>query len=843
MSEIHDQQFETNSEEHRKYIQALLALHQNSLELHGQFELQKLLEHTTQQAAALVGTNSGGLYLFDETRNDLELVVSHNGPQDHHGIRMVLGEGVAGRVARTLQPLFIEDYSLWEGQIAVWKGVIKSVAAVPLVWQGQLIGVMTASELQKIRSFSSLEIDLLQLFADQAASAIYNARLRRSLEDSEARYRSIIDSTLMSVFIIQDGTIVYVNDHACKISGFAREEIIGKAALEFVAPSNKPEIQEKLANVRTMQTGQIHHATARTLHKEGHHLDVEFYSQWITLAGKPTLVGTAVDVTAQRNIERLRQRLTEIGRKILTMTDLSQILKDVAEAIVAHTSFRIAGISVYDQPALATETKGYRIADFYCAGITPVQEAQGRELIRSNLFVPHHKIIQQGLRIGLDSYYVSPSQIPEITQGIATVFSDSSEWGPHDTLYVVLKHEEEIWGRISLADPVHGRLPTAQELEPLEALANLAAIAIEKAEHWSELDRALSRVRLLNRTLKAINESLTLEEILSTIIKSAKELIPKAQGGSFLRFSEADQSFEFQAAVGRNLGQLQRIRLPYAETLKVLKLDSGPQILTRSTQLEHRAWAELGQGLGEPPASTLTLPIVRQKKIIGILNLNNFEDEGAFMAKDIAAIAELLPEVEIALARAQDREALRQQALRDPLTGVYNRRYLNELIQEKLAKAHYFSESFAFLMLDFDRFYLVNDQLGHLIGDRFLQDFASFLQSQLRVSDAIIRYGGDEFLVILLKTSHDDAQIVSRRLDEACAMWLKKFLKNQKKKLAISLSSGLAVWTPQGKKDINHVLDEADQFMYRRKHSKQRRSQVRSRKQVSTRPKSTLRQR
>ncbi len=840
----HQQQVERayklSSEEQTKQIDALLALHKISLALHGQFELQKLLEHITEQAAKLLGTNSGGLYLFDEKRNDLELVVSVNGDQDYRGIRMMLGEGVVGRVAQTLQPLFIADYDAWEGCISLWKGIVKNVAAVPLVWQGHLVGVMTASELTRKRSFSLLEIDLLQLFADQAASAIQNVKTRRSLGDAEARYRGIIESTLMSVFMIQDGKIIYVNEHACKLSGFAREEMIGRNATDFIAPENTPEIHSRLEKMLTEPTNEIHHSTAKTLHKDGHSLEIEFHSQWVTLDGKPTLVGTAVDVTAQRNVERLRQRLTQIGREIVAMTDLSQILKDVADAIVAHTPFRIAGFSVYDRPTLASETQGYCIADFYCAGITPEQEHQGRELIRANTFVPHHKIIQHGLRIGQDSYYVNLRQIPEITQDIATAFSDRSEWGAHDTLYVLLKRENVLWGRISLADPVHGRMPTAQELEPLESLANLAAIAIEKAHHWTQLDKALERVRLINRTLKSINEAYTLEEMLVTIIKASKELLPKAQGGSFLMLNETEEMFEFQAVVGRNLAQLQRVRLPYGETIGLLKLDDGPQILTHSLQKNNHSWQELGQEMGEPPASTLTLPIARQKKIIGVLNLNNFEDEGAFTLKDVATVAELLPEVEIALSRAHDREELREQALRDPLTGVYNRRYLGEFIENELIKAQRYAEPFAFLMLDFDNFFLVNDKLGHSAGDRFLQEFARCLQSQLRSSDSIIRYGGDEFLVVLQKTGQDEAKIVSRRVDKACTAWLKKFHRSHDHSLAISLSSGLAVWTPQTKKEINSVLEEADQFMYRRKRKKRKNVTIpkaKARRRSSQKPK------
>jgi diguanylate cyclase (GGDEF)-like protein len=201
------------------------------------------------------------------------------------------------------------------------------------------------------------------------------------------------------------------------------------------------------------------------------------------------------------------------------------------------------------------------------------------------------------------------------------------------------------------------------------------------------------------------------------------------------------------------------------------------------------------------------------------LNFNHFDKEGVFDHEDIRAIQGLLPEITLALARVRDHERLREQTLRDPLTGVYNRRYLNELLTHELEQARHYGHPFAFLMIDFDNFFAVNDRFGHLMGDQVLREIAQILRRAVRASDTVIRYGGDEFLVVLLKAAQPDAERVAHRLEERCEAWLQEFQRRHGK-LRLSISIGLALWTPESQKEISAVLDEADQFMYRRKRTR-----------------------
>jgi diguanylate cyclase (GGDEF)-like protein len=105
------------------------------------------------------------------------------------------------------------------------------------------------------------------------------------------------------------------------------------------------------------------------------------------------------------------------------------------------------------------------------------------------------------------------------------------------------------------------------------------------------------------------------------------------------------------------------------------------------------------------------------------------------------------------LKRAQ--AELQEQAIRDPLTGLYNRRYLDETLERELARARHENHPIGFVMIDIDHFKKVNDAFGHHAGDAILQKLATQLLSQTRIGDIVCRYGGEEFLVVLPNVTAD----------------------------------------------------------------------------------------
>ncbi|MEA3339059.1 MAG: GAF domain-containing protein, partial [Chloroflexota bacterium] len=178
-------------EETKQRAEEMTALYHTSLEIGTPTDLPNLLWTICDRAARLLGVSKGGLYLYDEAREELELAVSYKLELDFAGIRIGLGEGVAGRVVQTGQSLTVDDYSRWEGRAVTYEEEpFAAVIGVPLRWQGRIIGAITLSEEMKRRTFTSADERLLGLFAQQAAAAIESARLygeaRRHVEELTA---------------------------------------------------------------------------------------------------------------------------------------------------------------------------------------------------------------------------------------------------------------------------------------------------------------------------------------------------------------------------------------------------------------------------------------------------------------------------------------------------------------------------------------------------------------------------------------------------------------------------------------------------------------------------------
>ena len=158
------------------------------------------------------------------------------------------------------------------------------------------------------------------------------------------------------------------------------------------------------------------------------------------------------------------------------------------------------------------------------------------------------------------------------------------------------------------------------------------------------------------------------------------------------------------------------------------------------------------------------------------------------------------------------RESAERLAVIDPLTEMFNRRYITRAIASETSRANRQGSVFAFLMIDINGFKQVNDVYGHLIGDQILQQLSKLLQKTFRTSDVISRYGGDEFLILLVDTDQQMAKRAVERLQEGVTEW------NQNQPIKgyrMSISCGFSIF--QRGADADTTLEAADQAMYKDK--------------------------
>ena len=239
--------------------------------------------------------------------------------------------------------------------------------------------------------------------------------------------------------------------------------------------------------------------------------------------------------------------------------------------------------------------------------------------------------------------------------------------------------------------------------------------------------------------------------------------------------------------------------------LQSLELDQPPQMGQPASEIFAK-WAELAQDFSSVNDVRVELSFDQPARAFLDLKISSLYDHSANFLGRLIVWRDITP-----LKNAQ--AELQEQAIRDPLTGLYNRRYLSEALTRELARAARENYPISLALIDIDDFKRLNDEYGHPAGDSVLRGFAKQLLDQTRVEDMVYRYGGEEFLVLLPNCAGANAVNIADK-------WRKSFsaanpsYKNGTKEFTISC--GIAEFPTDGRTGAE-LIAAADHFLYQAK--------------------------
>jgi two-component system cell cycle response regulator len=260
---------------------------------------------------------------------------------------------------------------------------------------------------------------------------------------------------------------------------------------------------------------------------------------------------------------------------------------------------------------------------------------------------------------------------------------------------------------------------------------------------------------------------------------------------------------------------------------EILFVDSLAGIAPQFTTL-YRPW--LGPYIGadhallfpgiEGLASIAILPVRRHDQLLGSLNLGSCDDRRYTRHHASDFLDHLANVTAVCLENAINRARLVRSGITDVLTGMSNRRYLQSRLGEELARAQRAGNTLACMLIDVDHFKKVNDQHGHLAGDRVLREIADRVESEVRASDVAARYGGEEFALLLPDTVAADAVRLAERIRMAVAD--EPVAVSEGVRVGVSVSIGISSIRPErGSIDLKSLgeklIAEADVQLYRAK--------------------------
>jgi diguanylate cyclase (GGDEF)-like protein len=322
--------------------------------------------------------------------------------------------------------------------------------------------------------------------------------------------------------------------------------------------------------------------------------------------------------------------------------------------------------------------------------------------------------------------------------------------------------------------------------------------------HVNELELRNQEMRMLSEINDFLQVCFTVDEACAAIASLVVPLFPTCSGAIFLTGSSRDH-LQQVTAWGTSLQSkpafqphecfgLRRSRVHQAETAQ-------PGICCSHVTVNKES------------ATTLCVPMIAQGETLGLFFLNTNEPVPLSKAQQQLARA-VAEQVGLAIANLTLRETLQYQSIRDPLTGLFNRRYLEEAFQQELPRAQRHHRSVGVIMVDVDHFKRFNDTYGHEAGDHILQAIGQLLKDNVRGSDIACRYGGEELTLILPETSLEET---AARAEELRKMIAELAISHNGTLLqALTASFGIAAFPRHGT-NASTLLQVADAALYQAK--------------------------
>ncbi len=236
---------------------------------------------------------------------------------------------------------------------------------------------------------------------------------------------------------------------------------------------------------------------------------------------------------------------------------------------------------------------------------------------------------------------------------------------------------------------------------------------------------------------------------------------------------------------------------------------SGKPMLINDTSKESRYLHYKGQIQKE--GAFLSVPLKYKNTVIGVLNVSN-DIPGSLTKKDIDFLTAISAQIAVVIENASLYEQTKELSITDDLTGLFNRRHMRVILDKEWERANRYSQPLSLLMLDLDLFKGYNDKFGHLRGDEALAILSQIIKMNIRGIDVPIRYGGEEFLIILPDTSSAGATATAEKLRKAIA---DAFTQNNIPTLTISI--GVVSYPEQVFETIHEFLYASDIALYEAK--------------------------
>lgn len=369
-------------------------------------------------------------------------------------------------------------------------------------------------------------------------------------------------------------------------------------------------------------------------------------------------------------------------------------------------------------------------------------------------------------------------------------------------LLLPIMNEGKLVGILALGKKNEGRY-SLEDITLLESITQQLAANIEKEYFHEQLKRREEELAWLNELTRVITSSLNIREVYSTFVSGLRKRID-VDWAAITAVEGEELIFEALFAEDGSPWQ-QGDRIPLKGTGTELALKRRRAIYEPDLASGHKFWTgemHLKQGI----KSIVYVPLIAKGEPVGSLLIGS-RKPNAFSPEEVKLLEQLASHVVMPVENSRLYARAEQRARIDELTGLFNRRHLDERLKQEIDECQRYGGTLSVMMLDLDFFKIYNDKYGHKAGDLVLKDASKVMRSAVRSVDMVFRYGGDEFVILLPQTDAQAAFVVAERVRAKIAQEMRD------KQLRITASIGVATWPSDGVTP-DSLVNAADRALY-----------------------------